>query len=232
VSHPLLAKLRDPDPAVRRAACEEAARDPAATLLAGPLAAALGDPEKRVARAASDALVRIGRQGAEEALRAALRAGGSSQRIFAALTAARFEPAGPRLWPALVEALSHADGDVRWAAVRALAEGGRLHSEVLGLLLGIAAQGDSAHARRMAALGLRELAPDLPQAAHALVAASRDPDARVRRAALVAMAALLDPPSVVRERLAAARADDPDPTARQLAGRALEVLAGESPRAR
>jgi hypothetical protein len=77
----------------------------------------------------------------------------------------------------------------------------------------------------MAAYALRALAPDLPEAAGALLAASRDADTQVRRAAFTAMAALVDPPAAVRARLAEAGASDPDAAARRLAERALALLA-------
>jgi uncharacterized protein (DUF2336 family) len=80
----------------------------------------------------------------------------------------------------------------------------------------------------MAAYALRELAPDVPQAAHALLAASRDSESQVRRAALTALANLMDPPPAVATRLREVADGDADPTARRLAERALEVLAGDA----
>jgi HEAT repeat protein len=66
----------------------------------------------------------------------------------------------------------------------------------------------------MASFALRELAPDLPQAAQALLAATHDDDRDVRRAAVTALAGLLDPPAEVAERLAALRADPDEILAR------------------
>jgi HEAT repeat protein len=227
VTGPLARRLADPDPEARAAACREAGADPAAALYLEPLARALADADARVARAASDALAALARREPRvlEGVRAALRAAPPGRRTFAALTCARLEPPGPRLWPGLVEGLAHPDGDVRWSAARLLVEAGRLHGEVLGLLLGLVRAGGAPEARRMASFALRALAPDLPEAAGALLAASRDPDTQVRRAAFTAMAALVDPPAAVRARLAEAAAGDEDDAARRLAERALALLA-------
>ena len=117
------------------------------------------------------------------ALRDALRSELPRQRIQAALTLARLEPPEPRSLPALVAALDAEDGDVRWSATRLLVEMGRGRGEVLPVLLGLAREG-SPRARRMALAGLRELAPDEPEVARTLLAATRDPDAGVRRSAV------------------------------------------------
>jgi HEAT repeat protein len=231
LSHPLLARLASPDPAVRRRACAEAPDDPAATLLAPALAGALGDPDKGVARAASDALVAIERSagGTADALRKALHADAPTARFGAAFTLARLEPPAPRLLPALVEALASPDGDVRWAAARLLVEMGRLHGEVLPVLVGLARAEARAEVRRMAAFALRSLAPDRPEAARALLDATRDGDVQVRRAAFTALAALLDPPAEVAARLVEALRGDPDPPTRRLAALALGELGAASP---
>src|SRR5258705_289173 len=78
LTHPILARLRDRDPAERRDACLAAALDPAAVLLAPGLAQALGDPVRAVWRAASEALVAVAARdgaGVLAALRAALHGG-------------------------------------------------------------------------------------------------------------------------------------------------------------
>ena len=81
----------------------------------------------------------------------------------------------------------------------------------------------------MALGGLRELAPDEPAVARTLLAASRDGDLGVRRAALTALAALEAPPPAVRERLVETAASDPDAATRRLAEVALGVLGGARP---
>lgn len=231
MSHPLVARLASGDAEERARACREAADDPAATLLAPALARALGDPSRAVARAASDALVAIERRagGTLEAVRAALHGPAPAARVGAAFTLARLEPPAPRLLPALVEALSSRDGDARWAAARILVEMGRLHAEVLPVLVGLARTGADAVVRRMAAYALRSLAPDRPEAARVLLEATRDADVHVRRAAFTALAALLDPPPEVAARLVEALAADPDPASRRLAALALGELARTAP---
>ena len=231
MTHPLVARLTSPDPNERRAACVAAADDPSGVLLADALADALGDPVKAVVRAASDALVAIGRSrgGVEEALRRALHGDDPGRRFGAAFTAARLDPPGPRLLPALVEALASPDGDVRWAAARLLVEAGRVHGEVLPLLLGLARGAESPAVRRMASFALRELAPDRPEAADVLVAAASDADVHVRRAATTALASLLDPPRRVAAHLLRALEHDPDAATRRLAALALAELGAGRP---
>lgn len=230
MSHPILERLASPDPETRREACAKAARDPAAVLLAEALGQALGDPDRGVARAASDALLAIGRAGADlrGVLREALRSESRARRIGGALTSARLEVPEPGLLPALVEALSDEAGDSRWAAARALVAAGQRHGEVLWLLLGLARGGESPAARRMACHCLRELAPDLPETAAALLDASRDPEPGVRRAGLASMASLLRPPPAVVERLLAALCE-PDAAGRRIATAGLAAHAAAAP---
>jgi HEAT repeat protein len=219
----LLEKLAKGDVEDRRSACQSAVEHPSAVLLVDALADALGDGEKAVARAASDALVKIGSQGGavENAIRKALQSDDPRRRQGAAFTTARLQPPGPRLLPALVEALGSGDGDVRWAAARLIVEIGRAHGEVLPLLLAMLRTGEQAVQRRMATFALRELAPDRAEAAEALLGASRDSDLQVRRAALTAMAALIAPPPDVVSRLLENLREDEDAASRRLAALAL-----------
>jgi len=231
VTHPLVERLGSTDPGERREACRAAAGDPAGVLLADALAEALGDPVKAVVRAASDALVEIARRsgGVEPALRGALRSHEPGRRWGAAFTTARLEPPSPRLLPALVEALGSPDGDVRWAAVRLIVDTGRLHGEVLSVLVGLVRGGEHPLVRRMATFGLRELAPDRPEAAAVLLEATRDSDLHVRRAAYTAMASLMGPPPDVPERLLETLRHDADAATRRLAALALGEIGAGNP---
>jgi len=227
----LLAGLASPDPDERRRACLSAPENPSAILLADALGEALGDPEKAVARAASDALVEIATRigGIESAIRAALRSELPSRRWTAALTAARIRPPGPWLLPPLVEALGSPDGDLRWAAARAIVETGRLHGEVLPLLLAMVRSGEPAVRRRMAIYALRELAPDRIEAAEALLDATRDSDLQVRRAAFTAMAALTVRLPGLEKRLLEAIREDDDAAGRRLAALAMGEIGSRNP---
>jgi HEAT repeat protein len=233
VNHPVLEGLRSADPAERRAACRAAVEDPSGTLLIDALGEALADPVRKVSRAAGDALVALGRldRSVDEVLRRALRSQDAGRRFGAAAALARLTPPGPMLIPALVEALGQRDGDVRWTAARLLVDTGRLHPEVLGILLGLARADERPPVRRMAVFALRELAPDLPECARTLVQATHDDDARVRRAALTAMASLLDPPAFVLERLLEVLDGDAhdDPASRRIATLVLGELGAADP---
>ena len=229
----LLERLASADPEERRRACLAAVEDPSAISLVDALAKALGDPEKTVARAASDALVEIGTRmgGVESALREALRSDVPGRRWGAAFTAARIEPPGPGLLPPLVEALESPDGDVRWAAARLLVETGRLHTEVMPLLLAMVRSGERAVQRRMATFALRELAPDRIEAAEVLLEATRDTDLQVRRAAFTAMASLTAPAPGIATRLLEALHQDDDDASRRLAALSLGEIGRANPRA-
>ncbi len=226
MSHPVLERLRDADPEQRRRACEAALEDPSAVLLVDALGKCLGDPAKQVSRAASRALTRLGQQhdAVRPVLRGALRSGPVSGRWMAAFTLARLAPPEPALLPALVEALASEDGDVRWSAARLLVESGRLHGEVLPLLLQLACRDERAPVRRMAGHCLRELAPDHPAVARALLESSQDADPVVRRAAYTAMTSLLAPPAEVIDRLAEAVAHESNPAGRRTAAIVLGEL--------
>jgi HEAT repeat protein len=233
LSHPVLEGLRSADPAGRLAACRAAVDDPSGTLLIDALGEALADPVREVSRAAGDALVALGRldRSVDEVLRRALRSQDTGRRFGAAAALARLAPPGPMLIPALVEALGQRDGDVRWTAARLLVDAGRLHPEVLGILLGLARGDERPPVRRMAVFALRELAPDLPECARTLVQSTHDDDTSVRRAALTAMASLLDPPAFVLERLLEVLGDDAhaDPASRRIATLAFGELGATDP---
>lgn len=241
MSHPLVERLGSADPTERRAACLAMAEDPSAVLLTEALSDALGDPVKAVGRAASDALVAIAQgtgsnaarasseDGVEGAVRLALHSKNPARRWRAAFTAARLAPPSPRLLPALVEALASSDGDVRWAAAKVIVDMGRLHAEVLAVLVGLVRSGENPTVRRMATFALRELAPDRSEAADVLLEAAEDGDLQVRRAALTAMASLLAPPTRVAERLLTTLRGDDDDAARRLAALALGEIGAQEP---
>jgi HEAT repeat protein len=206
VSHPIVERLRSADPERRLGACRDAPDDPSAVLLTEALGEALGDPVRR-----------------------ALHSDQPRRRLGAALTWARIEPPPPRLLPALAEGLGARDGALRWAATRTLVEVGRLHGEVLPLLLGLAATHADPVVRRMAVHALRELAPDEPRVAEALLEATSDADRRARRAAYAALAGLLDPPERVFARLGEALRGEVDPASRRIASVALGRLGAAAP---
>jgi HEAT repeat protein len=231
MSHPILEGLASPDPSERRLACRDAARDPSASLFLDALLEALGDPVRGVAKAASEALVGLGshERGLAAALRRAARSECPARRFHAAVTLAQLEPPDPGLLPVFVEALGSPEGDLRWSAARWLVAMGRAHPEVLALCLGLVRSDERPGARRMATFALRELAPDLPESAIALLEATRDESLPVRRAALMALAALMDPPRRVVDRLVETLDEDDDAASRRIAALALAELACADP---
>jgi hypothetical protein len=86
----------------------------------------------------------------------------------------------------------------------------------------------------MAVSCLRELAPEHPEAAAALLEAAADPDATLRRAAFTALPSLAscwadepDDGGDFETRCREAARSDPDAGVRTLAGRALELIRNE-----
>jgi len=226
VSHAIIERLGSDDAEERRAACRAAADDPSAVLLVDALCDALGDPVRGVAGAAADALAEIGRgdTGVRRALDRVLRSGDPRCRWGAALTYARIEPPAIKLLPALIDAIGAPDRHVRWAAAKLIVDMGRIHSEVLPVLLERSTGDPRGDARRMAVHALRELAPDLPETADALLAATRDADVELRRASLAALASLLDPPAEALERLTEVLGDTRDGASQRIAATALGEL--------
>lgn len=230
MTHPLVAQLASEDPEQRRAACAAAAHDASAVLLADALCTTLGDPVHAVANAAGDALAEIGRRD-DSVLRAldqALRGENKRARCYAALTYARLEPPPIKLMPALVDALASSEGSVRWSAAKHLVDMGRVHGEVLPVLLEYSVREPRRDARRMAVHALRELAPDHAETADALLTTTRDPDLVLRRASLAALASLLDPPPEIIERLVEVLIDDRDCASQRIAVTALGELGATS----
>jgi hypothetical protein len=83
----------------------------------------------------------------------------------------------------------------------------------------------------MATFALRELAPDRIEAAEALLAATRDTDLQVRRAAFTAMASLTALPPGVATRLLEAIREDDDAASRRLAALSLGEIGSANPQA-
>ncbi len=229
MSHPIVERLQSSVTDERVSACRDAVEDPSAIVLIDALGEALGDPDKAVAVAASDALACLAREidGVEAVVHRALRSDDTSRRWHAALTSARIEPPTPRLLPPIVEALANPDGDVRWMAARMLVDAGRTNPEVLPLVIVLVTGGESAEVRRMATHCVRELGPERPESARALLEGTRDSDRFVRRAALTSLAGLTDPSREVFDRLTEVLADPGDAANRKMAAYSLSALARE-----
>lgn len=191
MSHPLLARLRDPDPEMRVRACREVAEDPSAVLLLDALGEGLADPERTVRRAACDGLVALAGRHPEVAvlLKRSLRAADPTTRRSALDALRRLGPPEPGWLPVLVEALASEHGDERWTAARLLVDLGRLHGETGSVASGLALHDERPRVRRMALFCAVELAPDDPATHDLLERLCADGDAEVRRAAGLALSA-------------------------------------------
>jgi len=226
VSHAIVERLRSSDADERRRACVDAAEDPSATLLLDALCERLGDADYAVHCAAAIALATLAPRdpGVRRVLDRALRGDDPARRVGAALAYARVEPPSLRQLSALLEATGSSDRHVRWTATKLLVDLGRRHGETFPVLLDRCRTDPRPIARRMVTHALRALAPDRPETAVALLAASEDPDPTARRAALAGLAALRDPPEAALEHLAAVLRDASDGASRRIAAAALLAL--------
>jgi HEAT repeat protein len=191
------------------------------------LVARLASPDRAEQRRACDeAATRVTQEpGLRDALRDLLRDERPLARFAAAFVLFHTERPSLRLLPALLESLELADGDARWQAAQMLAALGRMHGEVLPVLLSDARSAESAVRRRMALYALRELAPERSETADVFLGALDDGDGHVRRAALSCFAKLSDPPRALADRaLALARGSDPDPRMARIAAVILPDL--------
>jgi HEAT repeat protein len=160
----------------------------------------LAGDDTRVARASADELrARAGRDAhVRDALQRAASVPGR-ERFAAAFALAGIEPfhkAALDAAPALLEALSDARSDFRWAAATLIARLGRARIDtIMFALVGIAQRGDPV-ARRMALYCIRDLEKPARESIHraaaicACEAAILDADSHVRLAAIAAIAAL------------------------------------------
>ena len=114
-------------------------------------------------------------------------------------------------------------------AARLLVEMGRVHPEVLPLVVGLVTGGEPADVRRMAMHCVRELGPECPESTRALIQGTRDADRSVRHAALTALAGLTDPSGEVFDRLMEVITDPSDGPSRKMAAYSLSALAREHP---
>jgi HEAT repeats len=80
--------------------------------------------------------------------------------------------------------------------------------------------------RRQTVLKLGNVGDDDPAAAEGLAEALNDKEPLVRRDAILAVAKLKAPSAAIKERLEAMSRSDKDPTARELAGKAVTKLGG------
>jgi HEAT repeat protein len=187
----------------------------------------LGSKERAAQRAACDEVAHRLKDEPElrQLLRDLLHEGSLHARFAAAFVLFHEDRPTLRLLPALLDALELEDGDLRWSAARMLATLGRLHGEVLPLLLHAARASDSPTRQCMALYTLRELAPENSQTHESFVAALNAADPQVRRAALSSLAKLTDPSRDCLDRALEIASNDEDPSLRRIAVTVLPDLA-------
>jgi HEAT repeat protein len=198
----LAERLRSTSLDERRAAIAElAARGRATPEDLQALADCLDHPRKAIQRPAAEAFAALARGGVqvEDVLRAALRSAEPRRRWGGAFAwALRGEPPAEAL-PAVLETLGSDDGDLRWAAAGILA---RMtdRAAVIETLRDLLARGGRSH-RKMALYCLRDFDARAPEVERAALAALDDEDARVRIAAVSAVARLAGDRSAAAARL-------------------------------
>ena len=189
----------------------------------------LSTSERSVQRAACDeAGERLRSEpGARDELIGLLNGGSLHARFAAAFVLFHHDRPSLRLLAPLLDALALEDGDRRWKAAEMLAVLGRMHAEVLPVLLELAVNGDPALRRRMALYTLRELAPEEPYVHRAFMASLDDPDRAVRHAALSCFAKLRGPDLDFLQRVLSIAREATDPRLRRLAIVVLPEVAAE-----
>ncbi len=188
--------------------------EPAAELLEK-----LGAKERKLRRLACDDAVAALRAQPElrDSLQRVLADGTLEARFSAAWVLFRSGNASLRLLPALLDSLEHADGDLRWSASHMLATLGRIHPEVLPLLLHEAREARLPTRRRMAVFALRELAPEQAATHAVLLSALDDPEPAVQRASLSCFAKLCETSRSTARRILQVLESHPDLSMRRIA---------------
>ena len=230
MSQSLAQRLRARDPATRAAALLEVARQPDSTPYLHDVADALGDADKTVSRTACRVLIALDPKHSEvrPLLRRALASDDADRSWCAVFALAQVGPPGRELVPASVEAMGSTDSDVRWAAGRVLAACAARHDAALRALLGLVTGGATPATQRSAVFALRLLEPRL-ETSSVLIAATRDDDISVKRAALSALASGPHADESCALRLQEVLASDADLASRALAAVALGEFCAANP---
>lgn len=134
-----------------------------------------------------------------------------------------------RIVPTLLDSLEHADGDLRWSATHMLATLGRMHAEVLPLLLHEARKARSPTRRRMALFALRELAPEREETHAVFVSALKDSETSVQLAALSSFGKLYEPDRAAADQILEILKSHPDRRMRRIAAAVTPELVSAHP---
>lgn len=153
-----------------------------------PLLADLEKPDKPALRKAVDALISMATDEARiaDALSELLNDPSRKNRWPIAYILANLPSPPPTCIAVLIETLDHRDADIRWAVTLILIRLAKTDGHVLKLLVDLVSEG-TANQRRMAIYALRDAGLADEGSVQALVDALRDPDPKVRVAAVTSL---------------------------------------------
>ncbi|HEU4343813.1 MAG TPA: HEAT repeat domain-containing protein [Candidatus Binatia bacterium] len=193
------------------------------------LISALADSDKTKIRAAVDALVALAADSA--GVRAALEQRlngphGQNHWTLAYVLGHLSQPSGPVI-QMLLDALDHADPEIRWAIAVLLVRLGKSDAAVVGRLLDLCATGTPTE-RRMAVYCVRDLELSDKLSLESLLNALQDPEPMVRVAAVTSLKARTDVDENGRGVLLDLFLRDRDVRVRSVAAITLAVLGSPS----
>jgi HEAT repeat protein len=230
--------LSDAGPEVRLEAIREVAEDPTIALsepALDALVASVGANRKVIQRRAAEALAGLAWHDARviEKLRAALSNADSRARWGAAYALGLVTLEGAldlAAMPALIEAISSSDGDVRWAAAELIVRLGKSHRDAVSMRLIELARDGNLNARKMALYCLRDVGGPREELLAVAESCSGDHQSLLKMAALSLIPRIENPGARATNLALHLLEDDPDAGVRRCAAVALGHLANRSPR--
>ena len=234
----LILALKDTGPEARLEAIREVAENPAFALSEPALDAlveCVGANRKAIQRRAAEALAALALHDARiiEKLRAALSHADSRARWGAAYALGLVALEGAfdlAAMPALIEAISSSDGDVRWAAAELIVRLAKSHRDAVSNRLIELTRAGNLNARKMALYCLRDVGGPREDLLAVAESCSGDHPSLLKMAALSLIPRIENPGERATNLAIHLLEDDPDAGVRRCAAVALGHLANRSPR--